>query len=230
MTVNLDWPADLVHRLNKEARQLGISLDAYVLEKVLRPESGRRAATPDTIPPLRPYQKRWISKEGASFRQDLYARQRKKGSEPLVDNPSVDEIKTCIRKHAPQRVLEVGCGWGRLLEDLVSEFDVYGCDISSDLLSRADKSLKSKLLSIDIAEQDPELASMYKGTFDVLFTRGVMQELMDDPDLILQAMKNMEQLANTRTLVWEWPEVCELMQSLHKSDSFEYYPIKHRPE
>ena len=71
---------------------------------------------------------------------------------------------------------------------------------------------------------------MYQGTFDVLFTRGVVQELMDDTGLVLQAMKNMEQLANTRVLVWEWPEVCELMQSLLTSDRFEYYPIKHRPE
>jgi SAM-dependent methyltransferase len=149
MTVHLDWPADLVDRLNKEARERGLSLDAYVLEKVLRPESSR-AANAATMPPLRPYQKRWIGKEGAAFRQDLYDRQRKRGSDPLVDNPTIDEIKSCIRKHAPKRVLEVGCGWGRLLEDLVSDFDAYGCDISSDLLARTDQQLSSKLLTIDI--------------------------------------------------------------------------------
>jgi hypothetical protein len=35
MTVHLDWPADVVARLSEEARQRGLSLDAYVLQTVL---------------------------------------------------------------------------------------------------------------------------------------------------------------------------------------------------
>jgi hypothetical protein len=36
MTVHLDWPPDVVDRLSDEARQKGLSLDAYVLQTVLQ--------------------------------------------------------------------------------------------------------------------------------------------------------------------------------------------------
>jgi hypothetical protein len=36
MTVQLDWPPDVVDRLVEEARQRGLSLDAYVLQTVLQ--------------------------------------------------------------------------------------------------------------------------------------------------------------------------------------------------
>jgi hypothetical protein len=35
MTVQLDWPPDVVDRLTEEARKKGLSLDAYLLEAVL---------------------------------------------------------------------------------------------------------------------------------------------------------------------------------------------------
>ena len=42
MTVQLDWPPEVVARLNEEAREHGLSLDAYVLQTVLqrRPQDG----------------------------------------------------------------------------------------------------------------------------------------------------------------------------------------------
>ena len=39
MTVHLDWPTDVVNRLTEEARQRGLSLDAYVLQTVLQQSS-----------------------------------------------------------------------------------------------------------------------------------------------------------------------------------------------
>jgi hypothetical protein len=36
MTVQLDWPPDVVERLTEEAQQKGISLDAYVLQTILQ--------------------------------------------------------------------------------------------------------------------------------------------------------------------------------------------------
>jgi len=35
MTVQLDWPTDVVDRLTAEARQKGLSLDDYILQTVL---------------------------------------------------------------------------------------------------------------------------------------------------------------------------------------------------
>ena len=36
MTVQLEWPPEVVDRLTAEARRQGLSLDAYLLETVLR--------------------------------------------------------------------------------------------------------------------------------------------------------------------------------------------------
>jgi hypothetical protein len=36
MTVQLDWPSDVVLRLTEEARKKGLSLDAYLLQSVLQ--------------------------------------------------------------------------------------------------------------------------------------------------------------------------------------------------
>ena len=42
MTVHLDWPPEVVARLSAEARQRGLSLDAYLLQSVLdrKPQNG----------------------------------------------------------------------------------------------------------------------------------------------------------------------------------------------
>jgi ribosomal protein L17 len=47
MTVQLDWPHDVVDRLTEEARKRGLSLDAYVLETVLQ-QKGLKGALADT--------------------------------------------------------------------------------------------------------------------------------------------------------------------------------------
>ncbi len=39
MTVQLNWPADLVEKLTDEAQKRGLSLDAYLLEAVLQKAS-----------------------------------------------------------------------------------------------------------------------------------------------------------------------------------------------
>ena len=47
MTVQLDWPPDVVDRLSEEARQKGLSLDAYVLQTVLQREGSNGAPAID---------------------------------------------------------------------------------------------------------------------------------------------------------------------------------------
>jgi hypothetical protein len=39
MTIQLDWPPDLVDRLTEEALKNGLSLDAYLLQTVLKKDS-----------------------------------------------------------------------------------------------------------------------------------------------------------------------------------------------
>ena len=47
MTVQLDWPPDVVDRLTDEARQKGLSLDAYVLQTVLQQKGSNGAPAID---------------------------------------------------------------------------------------------------------------------------------------------------------------------------------------
>ena len=47
MTVQLDWPPDVVERLTEEARQKGLSLDAYVLQTVLQQKALNGTALSD---------------------------------------------------------------------------------------------------------------------------------------------------------------------------------------
>ena len=47
MTVQLDWPPDVVDRLTEEARKKGLSLEAYLLETILQQNGSNGAATAD---------------------------------------------------------------------------------------------------------------------------------------------------------------------------------------
>ena len=47
MTVQLDWPPDVVDRLVEEARQRGLSLDAYLLQTVLQQKASNSTALTD---------------------------------------------------------------------------------------------------------------------------------------------------------------------------------------
>lgn len=46
MTVQLDWPRDVVDRFTEEARKEGLSLDAYLLQMVLQ-QKGSNGAPAD---------------------------------------------------------------------------------------------------------------------------------------------------------------------------------------
>jgi hypothetical protein len=53
MTVQLDWPPDVVERLTEEAQHVGISLDAYVLRTVLQQKNAQEATSADEAERLR---------------------------------------------------------------------------------------------------------------------------------------------------------------------------------
>ena len=48
MTVQLDWPPQVVDRLTEEARKNGLSLDAYVLQSVLKQNGSNALPSDDT--------------------------------------------------------------------------------------------------------------------------------------------------------------------------------------
>jgi hypothetical protein len=49
VTVQLDWPQEVVDRLTEEARQRGLSLDDYVLQTVLQKQIANGSAPSEEI-------------------------------------------------------------------------------------------------------------------------------------------------------------------------------------
>jgi|GEM_PF-812800 len=176
----------------------------------------------------RDYIRDWISPEGKEYRNRAYNRQKKGGENPLVSNPTFDEIKKVLNKYQPNSVLEVGCGWGRILEELCEEYKIEGCDVSKEYLKKCDPKLK--VFYYDIAVPDKEYVEKNKDRWDVLFCRGLMLYFMEVPEQMETALKNMAALAKKKVIFWEWPEVCERIKNTMKNDKFEFHIIEHRDE
>ncbi len=74
------------------------------------------------------------------------------------------------------RLLELGCGDGRLLAELASNFDVTGIDISVEAIARARHRVPDAHLVVgDIAVCDPQTC------FDVVVAFNVLEHLPDPP-------------------------------------------------
>jgi len=189
-------------------------------------ESVNTLSEPSTLE--RDYVRDWVDSRGRDYRLGVFERQRKGGLKPLVSNPAVAEIRQALTACNPGSILEVGCGWGRLLEELHCDFDIAGCDVSDDMLGLADPRLKT--FKLDIATENIPFMRAKEQRWDVLFTRGVMLYFMEVPVQMAYAMNNMLMLAARRIIIWEWPEVCEKMRQFSSSPKFEYRPIEHRSE
>ena len=174
----------------------------------------------------RDYMKAWVLPEGAEYRRAVYERQRASGTQPLTDNPTVVEIREALAAHQPASVLEVGCGWGRILRELMigAPYAILGCDVSIDMLSRPEAQGLPAFIW-DITQPSVNGSDF---VFDVLFCRAVMMYLTREQKAA--AMRNMESIARRKVLVWEWRDVCRERQAVHHSDKFEYHPIEVKDE
>jgi Methyltransferase domain len=176
----------------------------------------------------RDYVRDWVSPAGQAYRLGVYERQRVGGTKPLVANPTIEEVRAALRRHGARSVLEVGCGWGRLMEELSGEFDIEGCDVSADMIARCSKGLR--VFVHDIAVENLPFGRAHTRRWDVSFTRGVMLYFMEAPVQMAYAINNMLMLTARKIVVWEWPEVCARMREFSGSSMLEYHPIEHRSE
>ena len=177
--------------------------------------------------PDRDYRHCWVDLAGVEYRRRCFERQSAQGTRPLIGNPSLDEVRNALRSSKARSVLEVGCGWGRLLGALTPEFEVAGCDVSDDMLRLCPPELKA--FRHDIAIENLAFNREHHGRWHCLFTRGVMLYLMQ-PEQTAYAMNNMLMLASGDIHIWEWPEICQHMQLFSTSSRFIYHPIEHRDE
>jgi SAM-dependent methyltransferase len=180
-------------------------------------------------PNSRDYRWAWVDPDGANYRLSFYERQRKGGAKPLVDNPTVAEVVKILDQFETTTVLEVGCGFGRLLEQLPPRFKAAGCDISQDMLSKAPANLST--FHLDIAYPPANFIVNEINRWDCIFTRGVMLYLIENEEACMNAIKNMRLLAKKKVIFWEWPEVCDSLRALCGNDNFfNYQPILHKDE
>lgn len=179
-------------------------------------------------PPERDYLRDRVNPEGRDYRLGVYERQRQGGAKPLISNPTIDEIRLALRAHSPLSVLEVGCGRGRIMEELVDEFDMAGCDISEDMLKLCPPHLR--VFRYDIIAQNHSLLKAHQNRWDIIFTRGVTMYFMENPVQMAYAMNNLLMLAGKKIIVWEHQKVCDRMREFSSSRKFEYRPIEQRSE
>lgn len=173
----------------------------------------------------RDYMSAWVLPEGREYRTAVYERQRAGGTKPLVDNPTVEEIRDALRAHGAMEVLEVGCGWGRLIEPLSQWFFMAGFEVSGEMIALTHQQIRRRIYCTDITVP---LIAKWANQFDAVFCRGVMMFI--PPEKLKQAMQNMEAMARTKVLVWEWTDICRQMQATYKSGKFEYHAIPVRDE
>lgn len=172
----------------------------------------------------RDYLRDWVNIEGYAYRMRTFNRQSKDGEQPLKSNPTVDEIISVLHTYSPDNVLEIGCGWGRIMEGLIDEFKIEGCDVSDDMLGLCPSGLK--VFHHDIALENLGFIQANMAKWDVIFTRGLMLYFMEVPTQMNIAMNNMLMMAAKKIIIWEWPDVCDAMRRICPSDKFEYHPIE----
>jgi trans-aconitate methyltransferase len=138
----------------------------------------------------------------------------------------MDEIREALRVYKPKTVLEVGCGWGRVMEHLANEFSIFGCDVSNDMLREA-ASLGLRVFKFDLAAK---CTSTPDTKYDVIFSRGVLHYVLEPLYLLENAVVNLKRLAGKKILIFEYPEVCRAIRKIDSNDLFEFHPIQHLEE
>jgi 2-polyprenyl-3-methyl-5-hydroxy-6-metoxy-1,4-benzoquinol methylase len=207
----------IYHKYFKKQQQRGFNSESYMIKDDIQKNHRKRD-----------YEIDWINDQGKEYRLNVYKRQNKNGFLPLLSNPTLEEIKSKIDIYKPEKILEVGCGWGRIMEELHDFYKIEGCDVCKDYLELCNPKLKTFYYDIAIENQDFVKLNFQK--WDIIFTRGVMLYFMENPEQMAYAMNNMLMLASKGIIIWEWPEVCEKMKFFSNSDKFEYCPILHLNE
>lgn len=179
------------------------------------------------------YLKTWTTDAGRLYRERTFERQHAEGTLPLTCYPSEFELRAILRKHKIHKVLDVGCGWGRMMEYLPKpEFFVNGIDVSYDYVEIARcKGLGAFLFDIAAPlphSQDAALHLLCSAEFEAAYTRGVMVYLMHNDDAFLRAVATINRLATKKVFFWEWPEVIARLKTVALGPKFEFFEIPHK--
>lgn len=98
----------------------------------------------------------------------------------VIDNLQRKLIYKIILQNKSQKVLEAGCGTGRILLYLAKNgLECHGIDPSKNMLDQFRRKLKLSNVKIDLKEGDIENIPYKGNTFDCTFTMHVLMHLPD---------------------------------------------------
>jgi len=101
------------------------------------------------------------------------------GEQTVAEEILTDMINICQGKPAKEmRVLEIGCGAGRVTRALANLFgEVYAVDISGEMVARAREALKDKPNAYIFQNNGADLRVIPVGDFDFAFSTIVFQHI-----------------------------------------------------
>ena len=113
----------------------------------------------------------WLDESGEPLDAELF----QEIADYLVNSNNLIEHSGGGRK----RILEVGCGTGRILSNLellCPDSEIVGIDFSEEqILAAQSICFKSNLFCCDISEYEKKFFSKPKGEFDLIFVHSVTQ-------------------------------------------------------
>jgi ubiquinone/menaquinone biosynthesis C-methylase UbiE len=161
------------------------SNDSDQVKRLVREHFRRAAASFDSI-----YDNEYSSFNRV-FRRGLFTR--------------IEQAAAIIRRHDEPRVLDVGCGSGRVAEVLMKAGvgEYVGCDFSEDMLELASKRLAPYQDRVNLVTGD-FLQLEFDGTFDVILGLGLF-DYLPEPHLFVGKMRALARGSVFATFPrWDW--------------------------
>ncbi len=139
--------------------------------------------------------------------------------------PTPEGLHRQVAAYEPESVLDIGCGYGRFLEDMTKHFNIQGCDVADDLLQQVRPDLRDKVFQLDLVNPPAGWIEEHKDAWDVSYAWAVFMYFIDDKESMERAMRHADQITKKKVIVWDWKHVCDYMRQTYPSDKFEYHHI-----
>lgn len=112
---------------------------------------------------------------------DSFYRQKGKYPTLVYRHLHILEVVDSLTFPPAARALDIGCGPGETVADLASRgFEVWGIDISKEMIAIAEDRMKEKKVSAHLSVGDIEHLEFADGQFDLIVCAGVIEYLPTD--------------------------------------------------